>query len=114
VLEYLIEVFGCGYIIEQHRPRDHRQQLLRFSVKRRSDLIERVVPYFEVNPLRTAKRADFEQFTQVLQMMQAGEHLSEAGLRSIASITESMNRRQRSRFLESSEAIRQPPRTTAR
>jgi len=113
VLEYLIEVFGCGYIIEQRRPRDHRQQLLRFSVKRRSDLIDRVVPYFEVNPLRTAKRADFEQFTHVLQMMQAGEHMSEAGLRIIASITESMNRRQRSRFLESSEAIRQPSRTTS-
>ena len=113
-LEYLIEVFGCGYIIEQHRPRDHRQELLRFSVKRRSDLLTSVVPYFEANPLRTAKRADLEQFAQVLQMMQAGAHLSEDGLRVIASITETTNRRQRSRYLESSEAIRQPSRTTAR
>jgi len=113
-LEYLLEVFGCGYIIGQHRPRDHRQELLRFSVKRRIDLMSSVVPYFEANPLRTAKRADFDQFTHVLQMMQRGEHLSEDGLRAIASITETMNRRQRSRYLESSEAIRQPSRTTAR
>jgi LAGLIDADG DNA endonuclease family protein len=113
-LEYLIEVFGCGYIIEQHRPRDHRQELLRFSVKRRSELLSSVVPYFEANPLRTAKQADFEQFAHVLQMMQNGAHLSEDGLRAIASITETMNRRQRSRYLESSEAIRQPSRTTAR
>ena len=113
-LEYLIEVFGCGYIIEQHRPRDHRQELLRFSVKRRSDLMGRVVPYFEANPLRTAKRADFERFAQVLHLMQAGVHRSEDGLRSIASMTETMNRRQRSRYLESSETIRQPSRTTAR
>ena len=66
------------------------------------------MPFFEERPLRTAKRADFEQFAAVLRMMGAGTHLHEDGLRCIASITESMNRRQRSRFLESSEAIRQP------
>jgi hypothetical protein len=40
--------------------------------------------------------------------MMAGEHLTEGGLRLIAMITERMNRQQRSQFLESSEAIRQP------
>ena len=113
-LELLIEEFGCGRIVEQYRPTDHRQVLLRFSVKRRNELMARVVPFFEANPLRTAKRADFERFASVLQLMQDGAHLSEAGLRKIASMTESMNRRQRSRYLESSEAIRQPPRTTTR
>ena len=113
-LELLVEVFGCGRIVEQHRPLDHRQVLLRFSVKRRSELVDRVVPFFEANPLRTAKRADFERFAQVLQMMEAGAHRTEDGLRSIAAITQQMNRRQRSRYLESSEAIRQPPRTTTR
>jgi LAGLIDADG endonuclease len=113
-LELLVEVFGCGRIIEQHRPLDHRQTLLRFSVKRRGELVGRVVPFFEANPLRTAKRADFERFAHVLQMMEAGQHRSEEGLRAIAAITQLMNRRQRSRYLESSEAIRQPPRTTPR
>jgi DNA-binding LacI/PurR family transcriptional regulator len=83
----------------------------RFSVKRRADLTEVVVPFFEEHPLRTANRADFVRFTQVLQMMQAGEHLTEAGLRRIAAHTERMNRRPRSRYLESSEAIRQPSRS---
>jgi len=112
-LELLIEVFGCGRIVEQARHDNHREPLCRFSVKRRLDLVERVVPFFEERPLRTAKRADFEQFAVVLQLMQAKAHLTEAGLRTIARITEAMNRRQRSRFLESSEAIRQPTRTTA-
>ena len=113
-LELLVEVFGCGVVIEQHRTDNHRQPLLRFSVKRREQLVASVVPFFERNPLRTAKCADFEKFAQVLQLMQEGAHLEKDGLSVIASITESMNRRQRSRFLESSEAIRQPPRTTAR
>ena len=107
-LDVLRDVFGCGTIIENARKDDHREPLLRFSVKRRADLIEKVLPFFEAHPLRTAKRADFEQFAVVLRMMERREHLREAGLWRIASITETMNRRQRSRYLESSEAIRQP------
>ncbi len=67
-----------------------------------------VVPFFEERPLRTAKQLDFERFASVLRVMQTGAHLTEAGLRWIARETEVMNRRQRSRYLESSEAIRQP------
>jgi hypothetical protein len=111
-LDLLAEVFGCGQIIENRRHDNHRVPLLRFSVKRRSDLVERVIPFFEVRPLRTAKQLDFEKFTAVVRWMGDGEHLSEAGLRRIARVTEQMNRRGRSRYLESSEAIRQPAHVT--
>jgi hypothetical protein len=107
-LELLKQWFGCGSIIEQQRRDNHREPLLRFSVKRRDDLVRVVVPFFEQHPLRTAKANDFEKFAHVLQMMQRREHLTEDGLRNIARITETVNRKQRSRFLESSEAIRQP------
>ena len=110
-LELLREVFGCGQIVENRRHDNHRHPLLRFSVTRRSDLVTAVVPFFEVNPLITAKRSDFEAFASVLQMMQAGEHLRADGLRRIAALTERMNRRARSRYLESSEAIRRPARS---
>jgi hypothetical protein len=110
-LELLLGVFGCGSIIENRRHDDHRESMLRFSVKRRSDLVGRVVPFFEERPLRTAKQHDFERFASVLQLMQDGAHLPGVGLRDIAAITQLMNRKQRSRYLESSEAIRQPPRS---
>src|SRR5690348_5013223 len=108
-LELLIELFGCGSIIESTRHDNHREPLLLFSVKRRRDLLGVVVPFFEERPLRTAKLADFRRVAQVLRSMEVGEHLEEGGLRRITSITEEMNRRKRSRYLESSEAIRQPP-----
>jgi LAGLIDADG endonuclease len=76
-LELLIEVFGCGRIIENHRTDNHRLPLLRFIVKRRRDLMEKVVPFFEERPLRTAKQLDFERFALVLRYMDAGGHLSE-------------------------------------
>ena len=105
----LLEFFGCGSLIENKRHDDHRELLMRFSVKRRQDLVDVVVPFFEEHPLRTAKVKDFARFSRVIRWMDAGDHLTEEGLRRIASETEQMNRRQRSRYLESSEAIRQPP-----
>jgi hypothetical protein len=108
-LEGLIAFFECGSIIENRRKDDHRERLLRFSVKRRATLLTTIVPFFEDHPLITAKQLDFEKFTAVLRFMNSGGHLSEEGLRWVASVTETMNRKQRSRFLESSEAIRQPP-----
>ena len=107
-LDLLLEEFGCGYVIESTRHDNHREPLLRFSVKRRMDLTAIVVPFFEERPLRTAKRLDFERFASILRTIEDGRHLTEDGLRWIARETEHMNRRQRSRYLESSEAIRQP------
>jgi hypothetical protein len=110
-LEYVQNVLGCGRIVEQTRHDNRRASLLRFSVKRRADLMGIVVPFFTERPLRTAKRLDFERFVTALQMMEDGRHRTKEGLALIASITESMNRQQRSRYLESSEAIRQPSRS---
>jgi hypothetical protein len=109
--ELLQRLFGCGQIIENQRHDNHRHPLLRFSVKRRRDLLTVVVPFFEKHPLITAKRSDFETFASVLRMMEQDAHLQADGLYRIAVLTEQMNRRARSRFLESSEAIRRPARS---
>ena len=100
--------FECGTLIENRRTDNHREPLMRYSVKDRPSLVERIIPFFEEHPLITAKRNDFELFRSVLQSMRNGEHLQLEGLTGIAETTQRMNRRKPSRFLESSEAIRQP------
>ncbi len=107
-LELFLERFGCGTIIPNRRHDNHTETMLRFSVKRRSDLVMTMIPFFGDHPLKTAKLADFDRFRTVLQIMEQGRHLESSGLAEIAAITETMNRRQRSRYLESSEAIRRP------
>ena len=107
-LETLRGFFGCGTVIENRRHDNHRHRLLRFSVKRRSELVDVVVPFFEEHPLITTKAQDFELFRRALQLMEQRRHLTVDGLRDIALLTERMNRKQRSRYLGSSEAIRQP------
>lgn len=109
-LELLRMEFGCGRIVANTRYDNHREMLLRFSVKRRADLVDKVTPFFEEHPLLTAKVSDFEHWRTVIRMMEDGRHLTAEGLRNIALITERMNRKGRSRYLESSEAIRQPSR----
>ena len=97
-LEDLGSFFGCGTIIENRRHDNHRSPLMRYAVKRRADLENTIIPFFEHNPLRTAKALDFEKFRTVLRLMRDGRHLELDGLRVIAQITERMNRKQRSRF----------------
>lgn len=106
VLEEVAGRFGCGTVIVNRRHDNHREAMARFSVKRRRDLVDVVVPFFEEHPLKI-KTSYFELFRSVLQLMEARRHLEPEGLTEIALLTERMNRKGRSRYLESSEAIRQ-------
>ncbi len=109
VLELLKDFFGCGNIYRNRRHDNHREDLLVYNVWNRKHLNGIIVPFFEANPLRTAKLEDFLKFRQILKMMELRMHLSRDGLCQIAEIQQTMNHRKPSRFLESSEAIRQPP-----
>jgi hypothetical protein len=108
VLELLKDFFGCGSIYRNRRFDNHKEDLFVFNVYRLSDLTNIIVPFFEANPLRTAKLEEFLKFRQILLMMQRKVHLTREGLCQIASIAQTMNHRKPSLFLESSEAIRQP------
>ena len=108
VLHELKSFFGCGGVYVNRRHDNHKEDLWRFDVRNPSDLLTRIVPFFEANPLRTAKNEDFIKFASIVRMVRKGFHRNSEGLATIARIVETMNHRKPSRFLESSEAIRQP------
>ena len=99
VLDMLVEFFGCGTVYRNRRYDNHRQDLLRYCVRRRSDLTIRIIPFFRANPLRTAKRDDFEKFVGIVEAMNAGRHLTRSGIADIARIVETMNHRKPSEYL---------------
>jgi hypothetical protein len=110
-LEALVSIqdfFGCGRIYRNRRHDNHREDLMVYQAFRYADLRDIIVPFFERYPLRTAKADDFRKFATIIEMMGRRVHLSVDGLTKIARIVETMNHRKPSRFLESSEAIRQP------
>jgi hypothetical protein len=108
VLKDMQQFFECGGICINRRHDNHREDLYRFNVRRLEDLSNRIVPFFEEHPLRTAKADEFRKFAMIVRMMGRRLHLSVDGLVRIAEIAQTMNHRKPSRFLESSEAIRQP------
>ena len=55
------------------------------------DLINVIIPHFDKYPLITHKRADFELFKSVVNLMIHGEHLTPAGLQEIVNIRASIN-----------------------
>ena len=111
-LELLEQYFNCGKIYINQRHDNHREPLLRYCVRSQKDLREKILPFFHQHPLKTGKREDFKKFEQILGMMERREHHTPQGLKRIAHIIESMNRKTPSRFLESSETIRQIPKRT--
>ena len=100
VLEEMVEFFGCGRVSVNRRHDNHREDLCRFSVSRFGDLRDTIVPFFQENPLRTAKRDNFAKFAEVIELMDRRRHLTVPGLIEIAGIVQTMN------FRKPSEALR--------
>ena len=86
VLEILKQYFACGTI----RP-DRSDKTLKYEVRSLTDLVERVIPHFEENPLFSSKRRDFELFAEICRLMYQSEHLTERGLGRIVEMALEMN-----------------------
>ncbi len=113
-LEELQKFFECGKIFINKRYDNHRESLYRYCVRPTKDIREKIVPFFQKYPLRTAKRNDFNRFVKIISMMEQKIHLSQRGMKTIAKIVEQMNRKKPSQYLESSETIRQSLRNPQR
>ena len=92
-LNELREFFGVGQVIINNRYDNHREHLHRYVVRRRADLLETVIPFFQRHPLRSSKQDDFEKFARCVELVAGGSHKSAAGLIEIAEIAQTMNRR---------------------
>jgi hypothetical protein len=111
-LHRLERFFMCGQVGRHARRDNHHERLCRYTVRKLADLSHLIIPFFEEHPLVTAKADDFRKFADVVRMMERGLHLNVEGMCHIANVTQTMNRRQPSRYLESSEAKRRPTQTT--
>ena len=91
-LRELVRFFGVGGVVANRRHDNHKEHLFRYAVRRRTDLINTIIPFFEQHPMHSAKQGDFEKFARCLRMIETGVHRTHAGLADLAEITETMNR----------------------
>jgi hypothetical protein len=99
VLDEMVSFFGCGKVYVNRRHDNHREDLYRYTVSKFGDLRDVIIPYFQANPLRTAKRDNFAKFATVIRLMELRRHLTVSGLIEIAEIAQTMNFRKRSEVL---------------
>ena len=122
VLELIRSRLECGYI----RPNSRRDRALvlvvlvlvvrKREVRKREHLLDRVIPFFEHNPILSAKHADFEKFAAIVRELALGNHRTEAGFHRLLRAALSMNGDGRYRKVRWNElvAIQNPQRLHAR
>lgn len=90
-LRTMQEYFGVGRLHCNRRRDNHKEDLYQFVVCKRNDLTEKIIPFFQRYPLRTAKRLDFEKFVKCMRIIEVNAHLTVCGLIAIAEIIQTMN-----------------------
>lgn len=90
-LKKIKKFFGIGNIYINKRYDNHKEHLYRYTVRKREDIINVIIPFFQRYPLKTSKQSDFDNFSRCVQMMKDNKHLTPEGLIKIAEITERMN-----------------------
>jgi hypothetical protein len=91
-LQALQIFFGVGRVYVNTRHDNHREDMHAYTVHRRSELVDVIIPFFRQHALRTSKRSDFEKFARCLELIAANRHLTREGLAEIAEIAQTMNR----------------------
>jgi hypothetical protein len=89
VLDLLMQRFGCGRIQENHR--GSRDKSLVYVVRRRNDLTNKVIPFFEAQPLLSSKQDEFLVFAHIVREMVKRTHLTSSGFQTLVDLAVSMN-----------------------
>ena len=108
-LYFMKDYFECGDVYINRRKDNHKENLYRYCVRSIRDLNEKIIPFFTINQLKTAKKNDFIRFSKAVGLLVKQEHFKLKGIVKIAKIVQRMNRKIPSKFLESSETIRRTP-----
>src|SRR5438270_5144059 len=78
VLDLIKLRLNCGRIQENHRTKKNDTTLV-LVVRKRTDLLTKVIPFFESQPLLSSKQEDFLTFAAIVRAMARGEHLEHQG-----------------------------------
>ncbi len=87
VLDLIRKRMNCGYIKRNGR----KDRVMVFVVRRRQDLLTKVIPFFERITLISSKQLEFETFAKVVRAMALGKHLGENGFSQVLELGLSMN-----------------------
>jgi len=92
LLERVRNTMGCGAVYFQKERRANHCQCYRYTVSAKRDILNTVIPFFKKYPLQSAsKRANFEIFCEIAELVQEQKHLTVEGLAQIRVLKARMN-----------------------
>ncbi len=88
------DTLGCGNVYFQKELRKNHTQCYRYTVNSQKDIFEKLIPFFEKNPLQTAsKQASFKKFREIACLVKQKKHLTKKGVQMIRILKEGMNQK---------------------
>jgi hypothetical protein len=109
VLDLIHRRLGCGRIQANHRV--SADTTLVYVVRNREDLLTRVIPFFETQPILSSKQRDFLTFAGIVRAMARGVHLTADGFDVL--VTEALSMNGGGRYRRVHRGIRNPQRPYA-
>ncbi len=92
ILDQVQQFFGCGSVYFQKDTRPNHKHCYRYEVYKREDLVKKIIPFFTKHPLHFPSKAkDFSIFCRLMEMIEQGVHSSEAGVRNMFAIKQTMH-----------------------
>ena len=85
ILYALKKFFGCGKVCPNHG------SLKCFKVRKKKDLLTKIIPFFEQHSLKTTKNLDFLKFRDILLLQSKNSDLTLSGIAKIQKIQNTMN-----------------------
>ncbi len=86
IIFLLHNYFACGGVRFSKNDQNYK-----YEVRSISDLVKTIIPHFKKYPLKTAKKLEFDKFTEICQLIYSSHHLSQAGLTKIIKLSEDLN-----------------------
>ena len=92
VLVRLLEYFKCGGIYIQNDRRPKHALCYRYEVNGKDNLKNVIIPFFKRYPFQTVtKQQDFKLFSQILDLVDKKQHLTDQGLEKIEQLRSKMH-----------------------
>ena len=92
LLEKVKNTLDCGEVYFQPENRSNHCQCYRFSVSSHTDIIQKVIPFFQRHRLQSVSKVkNFDLFCQIADLIQQKKHLEQSGLDKIRNIKAQMN-----------------------
>lgn len=94
ILEKIQKHLNCGHIYELNYERYGWMPHAKYSVRKLSDIRDKLVPFFRKYPFRGKKAKDFQLFCQALEeVFEKKKHLTQEGIERLREIRRFMNKR---------------------